>query len=101
MCLKQQPVACAFASAQSVFLFCAHNLKNKALSEPSSFFVSSSNLKFTIYHIYNFVCELFLTFIVNKVDITFLFSKSYYPVSYTHLRAHETDSYLVCRLLLE
>src|SRR5664279_6305209 len=25
----------------------------------------------------------------------------YVPVSYTHLRAHETDSYLVCRLLLE
>src|SRR5665647_1149269 len=24
---------------------------------------------------------------------------SYGPVSYTHLRAHETDSYLVCRLL--
>src|SRR5665647_3177671 len=24
----------------------------------------------------------------------------YTPVSYTHLRAHETDSYLVCRLLL-
>src|SRR5665647_3676274 len=23
----------------------------------------------------------------------------YTPVSYTHLRAHETDSYLVCRLL--
>ena len=23
------------------------------------------------------------------------------PVSYTHLRAHETDSYLVCRLVLE
>ena len=23
------------------------------------------------------------------------------PVSYTHLRAHETDSYVVCRLLLE
>src|SRR5665647_480171 len=28
-----------------------------------------------------------------KVDITI--------ISYTHLRAHETDSYLVCRLLLE
>src|SRR5665647_2921592 len=27
--------------------------------------------------------------------------KGYVPVSYTHLRAHETDSYLVCRLLLE
>src|SRR5680860_1752503 len=25
----------------------------------------------------------------------------HFPVSYTHLRAHETDSYLVCRLLLE
>src|SRR5680860_1318227 len=25
----------------------------------------------------------------------------WYAVSYTHLRAHETDSYLVCRLLLE
>src|SRR5680860_106135 len=27
-------------------------------------------------------------------------SGSIAPVSYTHLRAHETDSYLVCRLLL-
>src|SRR5664279_6317136 len=27
--------------------------------------------------------------------------RSMIPVSYTHLRAHETDSYLVCRLLLE
>ena len=27
--------------------------------------------------------------------------QSYVSVSYTHLRAHETDSYLVCRLLLE
>ena len=26
---------------------------------------------------------------------------NFFPVSYTHLRAHETDSYLVCRLLLE
>ena len=28
-------------------------------------------------------------------------SGSLATVSYTHLRAHETDSYLVCRLLLE
>src|SRR5680860_1823550 len=27
--------------------------------------------------------------------------RTYNAVSYTHLRAHETDSYLVCRLLLE
>ena len=31
----------------------------------------------------------------------FLFFDRIYAVSYTHLRAHETDSYLVCRLLLE
>ena len=29
------------------------------------------------------------------------FVKYIQAVSYTHLRAHETDSYLVCRLLLE
>eukprot|EP00658_Telonema_sp_P-2_P034564 TRINITY_DN25221_c0_g1_i2.p1 TRINITY_DN25221_c0_g1~~TRINITY_DN25221_c0_g1_i2.p1 ORF type:complete len:256 (+),score=34.97 TRINITY_DN25221_c0_g1_i2:3-770(+) len=28
-------------------------------------------------------------------------SSLYYPVSYTHLRAHETPEHLVCRLLLE
>src|SRR5680860_1772253 len=28
-------------------------------------------------------------------------SGTFAAVSYTHLRAHETDSYLVCRLLLE
>src|SRR5664279_627170 len=27
--------------------------------------------------------------------------RRHWSVSYTHLRAHETDSYLVCRLLLE
>src|SRR5665647_3780324 len=30
-----------------------------------------------------------------------LFGDCLVAVSYTHLRAHETDSYLVCRLLLE
>ena len=30
-----------------------------------------------------------------------LLYRAFVPVSYTHLRAHETDSYLVCRLLLE
>src|SRR5665647_3820666 len=37
-----------------------------------------------------------------NVSMTYLFTLfSHVPVSYTHLRAHETDSYLVCRLLLE
>ena len=35
---------------------------------------------------------------VEKMSVSPLYSR---PVSYTHLRAHETDSYLVCRLLLE
>src|SRR5664279_1725689 len=29
-----------------------------------------------------------------------MIADGFIPVSYTHLRAHETDSYLVCRLLL-
>src|SRR5665647_3765159 len=37
--------------------------------------------------------------VASKVKINALFS--IIAVSYTHLRAHETDSYLVCRLLLE
>src|SRR5665647_3725955 len=38
--------------------------------------------------------QIFFDKLVFSVD-------SVMPVSYTHLRAHETDSYLVCRLLLE
>ena len=46
---------------------------------------------------------------VTKSSVTSIRNKSYWnynnlnpkAVSYTHLRAHETDSYLVCRLLLE
>src|SRR5665647_2931971 len=38
--------------------------------------------------------------LIGEVRIIDL-SADYRPVSYTHLRAHETDSYLVCRLLLE
>src|SRR5664279_2135281 len=37
----------------------------------------------------------------SKLGKIFLLSEEKVrPVSYTHLRAHETDSYLVCRLLL-
>ena len=41
------------------------------------------------YHLKNIICAA----------TSFIYSVL--PVSYTHLRAHETDSYLVCRLLLE
>ena len=33
--------------------------------------------------------------------VPYTYDTRYVSVSYTHLRAHETDSYLVCRLLLE
>ena len=32
---------------------------------------------------------------------SFASARTGFPVSYTHLRAHETGAYLVCRLLLE
>src|SRR5680860_533072 len=38
---------------------------------------------------------------VNTAMLVTLGENSIRTVSYTHLRAHETDSYLVCRLLLE
>src|SRR5665647_431039 len=37
----------------------------------------------------------------NSQATVFIMTGVYKAVSYTHLRAHETDSYLVCRLLLE
>ena len=37
----------------------------------------------------------------RTLNIALRVSEANNPVSYTHLRAHETDSYLVCRLLLE
>ena len=38
---------------------------------------------------------------LQKVKVLADVFRPYGSVSYTHLRAHETDSYLVCRLLLE
>ena len=38
---------------------------------------------------------------ILSLDITSLVAGTKYPVSYTHLRAHETGRKLVCRLLLE
>src|SRR5665647_3670056 len=40
------------------------------------------------------------TAIFGPLAVFFLTVVTLGPVSYTHLRAHETDSYLVCRLLL-
>eukprot|EP01016_Furgasonia_blochmanni_P011230 TRINITY_DN1499_c0_g1_i2.p1 TRINITY_DN1499_c0_g1~~TRINITY_DN1499_c0_g1_i2.p1 ORF type:complete len:250 (-),score=39.69 TRINITY_DN1499_c0_g1_i2:23-772(-) len=45
---------------------------------------------------WRFLYQYYATYVVAMA-----FPHSSQAVSYTHLRAHETDSYLVCRLLLE
>src|SRR5665647_1064688 len=56
-----------------------------------------SSLQILIFNLLSVVVILFgNTFLVRRNK-----SQYFVPVSYTHLRAHETDSYLVCRLLLE
>src|SRR5680860_1776957 len=52
-------------------------------------------LFFKIYGIYQGIFFAWVGSMLSAVVIFIL------AVSYTHLRAHETDSYLVCRLLLE
>ena len=44
---------------------------------------------------------LFVICLMAGMFIIFESDDIFKSVSYTHLRAHETDSYLVCRLLLE
>src|SRR5664279_3220752 len=64
------------------------------------FTVTTVNRKLaTLNYLYLYVI---LPFVKSYGDIsTFTLSpgKIFISVSYTHLRAHETDSYLVCRLL--
>ena len=48
-------------------------------------------------HIRTELADNILTVTLNRPDRMNAFT----PVSYTHLRAHETPEHLVCRLLLE
>src|SRR5665647_1528126 len=61
-------------------------------------------LFFLVFLILNIICDNIgscsISYCSNISSITPKFPTPK-PVSYTHLRAHETDSYLVCRLLLE
>src|SRR5665647_3831198 len=57
---------------------------------------TDSNLDDALFDVSAVLSSAGFDVVVNKVNIN-----SAAPVSYTHLRAHETDSYLVCRLLLE
>ena len=47
------------------------------------------------------VPKVLLLLILMNTIIALIGQERVNTVSYTHLRAHETDSYLVCRLLLE
>src|SRR5665647_1248657 len=76
---------------------------------PSWALVTQDNREVT-HEIKGSVGDIFKIECSNDVSVEF-FARCYYnltwntggqyAVSYTHLRAHETDSYLVCRLLLE
>ena len=57
-------------------------------------------LKLKTNHITNKNITLWIKHI-KKEDSDLLFGFTSKPVSYTHLRAHETKANLVCRLLLE
>ena len=50
--------------------------------------------------VFNYMVPMAMSMVLNVVLLPKC-GGTYNPVSYTHLRAHETDSYLVCRLLLE
>ena len=59
-----------------------------------------ANKKKTMYQLEKFhLLLLFLSFACEMSKLSF--HKISNPVSYTHLRAHETEADLVCRLLLE
>ena len=60
-----------------------------------------------IMHLTALLCLIILSIVQCFVDMAewiqfaLAMAVNIVAVSYTHLRAHETDSYLVCRLLLE
>ena len=57
---------------------------------------------FTLYVIFSGLSFPFVPSILTiAAGALFGVTEGVITVSYTHLRAHETDSYLVCRLLLE
>src|SRR5664279_6107133 len=71
--------------------------------------VLSLSYRGTHWSLYSWFCiaVLLITILRSKAWVAFLCGFLHglifvvTSVSYTHLRAHETDSYLVCRLLLE
>ena len=74
----------------------AEYVDSKMREVQSGFSSTQSSNRIAILSAMNITDELFNA--RKKVDSD---DSDIEAVSYTHLRAHETDSYLVCRLLLE
>src|SRR5680860_1792159 len=74
-----------YALPETMFFFVLRRRERPPAGFPCAFAIESSPYRAT--------CADYLTSHAEAHNL--------YPVSYTHLRAHETDSYLVCRLLLE
>src|SRR5678815_505151 len=88
-------------SASAVLLFSGylfirrHNIKAHRNCQVSAFVLSTIFLiSYLIYHFNHGTTRFTGQGIVRSIYFTI-------PVSYTHLRAHETPEHLVCRLLLE
>src|SRR5680860_1566891 len=61
--------------------------------------IKSGECPFFLKYLANFTAVVVLPVPCNPTNIIIVGGAGLIPVSYTHLRAHETDSYLVCRLL--
>src|SRR5680860_1737835 len=74
-------------------------MAHKKMFSPNCITISISIQFYTVQ--FHFPEPLFLLFLkIQKPHcLSFQIMRTVVPVSYTHLRAHETDSYLVCRLL--
>src|SRR5665647_3897526 len=89
-CLNQRPngeACCAQHHAQEAFERCKAQVKAAGLAGPGQVRVNKAGCLDR--------CG------AGPVAVVYPEAVWYSSVSYTHLRAHETDSYLVCRLLLE
>src|SRR5678815_6004476 len=83
---------CAFGTRQSGWLFGSRNLNDARCVAPSE---SREGVRIsTSYNPGNMPGS-------EKRPRSSVCAPSCVPVSYTHLRAHETPEHLVCRLLLE
>ena len=71
---------------------------NELKEKLENFNVSSSEHHQTLKELIN---EIYLYFKENISAQKIILANTVNPVSYTHLRAHETSQDLVCRLLLE